>query len=101
MKKQIHREPLASDIIFKAVYGQDNPECKRALILLLNLILEQENDPIVDLTYHNPLSIAECNEKNIVMDIFVETQSGDLIFAAAGSLSRQCIWNRCCEPRVR
>ena len=83
MKKQIHREPLTSDIIFKAVYGQDNQECKRALILLLNLILERKDDPIVDLTYKNPFSIAECAECNekkpIVMDIFVETQSGELI----------------------
>ena len=83
MKKQIHREPLTSDIIFKAVYGQDNQECKHALILLLNLILERKDDPIVDLTYKNPFSIAECAECNekkpIVMDIFVETQSGELI----------------------
>lgn len=83
MKNQVHREPLTSDIIFKAVYGQDNPECKRALILLLNLILEREDDPIIDLIYKNPFSIAECTECNekkpIVMDILVETKNGEQI----------------------
>lgn len=41
MKKKVHREPLTSDVIFKAVFGRDTPGCKRALIGLLNRILER------------------------------------------------------------
>ena len=80
MKKKIHREPLTSDVIFKAVFGRDTPGCKRALIGLLNRILEREEDPIVDLVYQNPFSMAELEEeKEIIMDILVETQSGEQI----------------------
>ena len=80
MKKKVHREPLTSDVIFKAVFGRDTPGCKRALIGLLNRILEREEDPIVDLVYQNPFSMAELEEeKEIIMDILVETQSGEQI----------------------
>lgn len=80
MKKKIHREPLTSDIIFKAVFGRDTPGCKRALIGLLNRILEWEEDPIVDLVYLNPFSMAELEgAKEIIMDILVETSRGEQI----------------------
>lgn len=80
MKNHIHREPLTSDLIFKAVFGQDTPESKAALIELLNLILGRKDDPIVDLAYINPFSIAEAEkEKVIIMDIKVTTDSGELI----------------------
>ena len=54
MGLHIHREPLTSDIIFKAVFGRDTPGSKRALIALLNRILERTEDPIVALDYQNP-----------------------------------------------
>lgn len=80
MKQYIQREPLTSDLIFKAVYGQDNSASKKALILLLNLILERTADPIVNLHYKNPFSLAEnSSEKVIVMDILVETSKGEQI----------------------
>ena len=80
MKKKVHREPLTSDIIFKAVFGRDTPGCKRALIGLLNRILEWEEDPIVDLVYLNPFSMAELEgAKEIIMDILVETSRGEQI----------------------
>lgn len=41
------REPLSSDIIFKAVYGRDTPESKAAIIALLNLVLDRGDDPIM------------------------------------------------------
>lgn len=76
----VHREPLTSDIIFKAVFGQDTKESKDALIGVLNLVLDRKEDPVVDLTYLNPFSIAEAkSEKAIIMDIKVETSSGKLI----------------------
>ncbi|MDO4485019.1 MAG: Rpn family recombination-promoting nuclease/putative transposase [Bacillota bacterium] len=80
IKKEITREPLTSDIIFKAVYGRDTPESKAALITLLNLVLDRRDDPIVDITYKNPFSIDDCYEgKTIIMDIKAETFSGELI----------------------
>lgn len=79
-KNKVHREPLTSDLIFKAVFGQDTSESKEALIGLLNIVLDREKDPIVNLVYKNPFSIAEAkNEKEIVMDIKVETEKRELI----------------------
>ena len=80
MGLHIHREPLTSDIIFKAVFGRDTPGSKRALIALLNRILERNEDPIVALDYQNPFSIGELEEeKEIIMDILVETSRGEQI----------------------
>lgn len=80
MNKQICREPMTSDLVFKAVYGQEMEDSKAALIALLNMILDRKEDPIIDLVYKNPFSIAEAREnKNIVMDIKVETASHELI----------------------
>ncbi len=77
---QVHREPLTSDIIFKAVFGQDTADSKAALIAMLNIILERNDDPIVDLVHLNPFSIAEAiNEKVIIMDIKVKTSSNVFI----------------------
>ena len=77
---KVNREPLTSDIIFKAVYGRDTPESKAALIALLNLVLEHEDDPIVDITYKNPFSITDDYEgKTIIMDIRAQTDKGELI----------------------
>ena len=80
MKKQVIRKSLTDDLIFKAVFGRNRPECRQALIALLNLILDRKDDPIVDITYKNPFSISEKDEdKMIIMDIRVETQGGELI----------------------
>ena len=79
-EKHVHREPLTSDVIFKAVFGRDTPESKAALIEVLNLVLDRKEDPIVDLTYLNPFSIAEAmNDKKIIMDVQVETTKKELI----------------------
>lgn len=76
----VHREPLTSDVIFKAVFGQECPDSKAALIQLLNLVLNRKENPIVDLVYKNSFSITEAeNEKVIIMDIKVETSNGELI----------------------
>ena len=78
--KTVIREPLTSDIIFKAVYGRDTPESKAALIALLNLVLDRRDDPIVDIIYKNPFSIDDNYEgKTIIMDIKAETNKGELI----------------------
>ena len=78
--RKVNREPLTSDIIFKAVYGRDTPESKAALIALLNLVLEREADPIVDIVYKNPFSITDdCEGKTIIMDIRAQIDKGELI----------------------
>ena len=48
-KTTIHREPMTSDVIFKAVFGSDKDESKKALISLLNCVLDRKEDPIIDL----------------------------------------------------
>ena len=79
-KEYAHREPLTSDVIFKAVFGKDNEESKELLMALLNIVLDREEDPIVNLEYKNPFSIKEAeNEKYIIMDIRVETGKGENI----------------------
>ena len=80
VKVRVHREPLTSDVIFKAVFGQETEESKSALIGLLNLVLELKDDPITDIVYKNPFSIAEAEtQKYIIMDILVETENGEKI----------------------
>ena len=49
------------------MFGRDTPGCKRALIGLLNRILEREEDPIVDLVYQNPFSMAELEEEKEII----------------------------------
>lgn len=93
--KHVHREPLTSDVVFKAVFGSDTPESKAALIELLNLVLDRNNDPIIDLTYLNPFSIAEAEkEKRIIMDIKVSTKNGELIDIEMQVETTDCYVNR-------
>lgn len=71
---------LKNDVIFKAVYGRDTEECKFVLMALLNHILGREQDPIVSLEYKNPFHMRQrADEKESVLDIKVETGSGELI----------------------
>ncbi len=71
---------LKNDVIFKAVYGSDTEECKFVLMALLNHILGREEDPIVSLTYKNPFHLRQhVSEKESILDIKVETGSGELI----------------------
>ena len=72
--------PLTSDYIFHAVFGRETKESKEALIALLNLILERENDPITEIIRLNPISIpTRIEEKSITMDIKVKTENGEKI----------------------
>ena len=79
-KKTIHREPLTSDLVFKAVFASDTEASKQTLIGVLNLVLKRKDDPITDLTYLNPFSISEnIAEKNIIMDIRARSDKGESI----------------------
>ena len=73
--------PLTSDIVFKAAFGRDTPESKKALIAILNIILEREGEEaIVDLVYKNPFVYAEFpDDKTVILDIKAVTQRGEWI----------------------
>ena len=43
--------------VFKAVFGQDNDRSKKALILLLNTILDRKDDPITRIRILNLIII--------------------------------------------
>ena len=74
------RLPMTSDLVFRTVLGRDTPECKQALIAMLNLILDRKEDPIVDLEYKNPFHLNEYMiGKQTVMDIKVFASSGEII----------------------
>ena len=45
--------------VFKAVFGQDNDRSKKALILLLNTILDRKDDPITCIRILNPIIIGQ------------------------------------------
>ena len=48
--------------VFKAVFGQDNDRSKKALILLLNTILDRKDDPITHIRILNPIIIGQSDE---------------------------------------
>ena len=45
--------------VFKAVFGQDNDRSKKALILLLNTILDRKDDPITSIRILNLIIIGQ------------------------------------------
>lgn len=71
---------LKNDVMFKAVFGRENEECKAALIGMLNLILERKEDPIQSVIYKNPFNVRETDaQKEGVLDIKAETNRGELL----------------------
>lgn len=71
---------LKNDVVFKAVYGREERECKEALIAVLNLILEREEDSITSIEYRNPFNLRERpSQKESILDIKAETSGGELL----------------------
>ena len=70
-----------NDFVFKAIFGnEDSPWSRPLMIRLLNIVLERDEDPIVDIEYKNPFSIGQdYSDKNIVMDIKLVTDRGERI----------------------
>ncbi len=70
-----------SDIVFKAVFGKEDPISKILLIALLNDILADENpEPITDITYLNPFNYQEFEEDKLsILDIKAKTNNGEII----------------------
>lgn len=74
------RFKLTSDQVFYWVYGMDTEESKRALIALLNVVLDRKDDPIIEVRLLNPVQKGfVIGDKPTVMDIKCETSSGELI----------------------
>ena len=77
---------FTDDYVFKAVFGQDNDRSKKALILLLNTILDRKDDPITRVRILNPIIIGQSDvSKEGIMDIMAETQNGLILDIEAQS----------------
>lgn len=72
--------PLYSDYVFHRVFGSDTEESNAALVGLLNIILNREENPIISITINNPIDIGELpNDKETEMDILAKTDSGEIL----------------------
>ena len=72
--------PLTDDYVFHAVFGRDTEESRAALIEILNIILERKQDPIRAIVIKNPIEIPDREaDKESIMDIRAETESGELL----------------------
>lgn len=70
---------LKNDMLFKAVFGRDEEECKDALMGMLNLILDRKEDPIEEIEYINPFNIPDCvGTKESVLDIKAKAKTGEI-----------------------
>ena len=74
------RMPLYSDYVFHRVFGSDTEESNAALIGLLNIILERDNDPITWVKIKNPIDFGNlAGDKETELDIKAETNSRQII----------------------
>ncbi|SCK00729.1 PD-(D/E)XK nuclease family transposase [uncultured Eubacterium sp.] len=71
---------LTDDWVFYAVYGAGTEESNRALIAILNMILDRGEDPIVSIRILNPVMKGRrIRRKGSVLDIKAETGAGEII----------------------
>ena len=74
------RMPLYSDYVFHRVFGSDTEESNAALIGLLNIILEREEDPITWVKIKNPIDFGKfMSDKETELDIKAETNTRQII----------------------
>ena len=74
------RMPLYSDYVFHRVFGSDTEESNTALIGLLNIILERDDDPITWVKIKNPIDFGSlAGDKETELDIKAETNSRQII----------------------
>ena len=78
---QEKKYPLTNDLLFKAVFGQENEKSKYLLKELLNALLHLQGEQrIKELIHRNPFSIAESyTEKETIFDIKVVLENGDQV----------------------
>lgn len=71
---------IADDWVFHYIFSRDTVESKKALIAILNVILQRQDDPIIDLQIMNPNFYGETEaDKSSILDIRASTSAGDLI----------------------
>ncbi len=71
---------LTNDLVFYLVYGADTEDSNRALIALLNVVLNRQNDPIVKVHVLNTVQKGfKPGDKSTIMDVKAEADSGELI----------------------
>ena len=72
--------PLYSDYVFHKVFGSETEESNAALIGLLNIILDRQDNPIISIAINNPIDLGNLpNDKETEMDIRAETSSGEIL----------------------
>lgn len=90
---------LKRDWVFRYVYGADNERSKKALIAVLDLILDRKENPVVDVTILNPISLkTREDEKETSMDIRARLDTGELIDVEMqrshfGSYGKRAVYN--------
>ena len=71
---------IYDDWVFHYIFSRDTEESKQALIAVLNVILQRESDPIIDIQIKNPGFYGERDEdKDSVLDIKALTDSNEII----------------------
>ena len=66
---------LTEDWVFRYVYGSGSKESNRALIALLNTVLDRGDDPIISVNIVNPATLDEFKYSHeVVMDIRASTE---------------------------
>jgi len=70
-----------SDLVFKAIFGREQVECKEILMDFLNAILGLKGEEkITSLIYQNPFNLQKYEEDKLsILDIKVETNKGEII----------------------
>lgn len=80
-KKQSNPFSIRNDIVFKAVFGREDPRCRAILTSLLNALLDLEGEQMIQkIIYKNPFNQQTAiDDKLSIMDIKVMTEAGEWI----------------------
>lgn len=71
---------IYDDWVFHYIFSRDTEESKQALIAVLNVILQREDDPIIDIQIKDPDFYGERDDdKDSILDIKALTNSNEII----------------------
>lgn len=71
---------IYDDWVFHHIFCKGTEKTNRALVGILNIILDRREDPIKDLKIENPIQQGETeNDKETILDIKATTNSGENI----------------------
>ena len=78
MRKEALPLRLTNDLVFFFVYASDTEDSRKALIAMLNLVLDRKDDPITQVTVVNGVHKGfKLSDKGTIMDIRAVTISGE------------------------